>query len=179
MCKGELPLGLLGNWNRLDYEQPRAVHPFKPAIFYGSADMSPCPFCFSESLRYGRLLARNSQTYLITTEDPILEYSAMVIPYRHVATPFEMTTEEWVALKDLLYWAKEYFDKAGAEGYNLGWNVGEVAGQSVAHVHFHVIARFSDEPLAGKGIRHVFKQTANRRPKDAHATAALPSGDVG
>ena len=49
-------------------------------------------------------------------------------------------------------------------GYNVGWNCGSEAGQEVFHAHLHVIPRFADEPLAGKGIRHWLKQEENRRP---------------
>jgi len=49
------------------------------------------------------------------------------------------------------------------DGYNVGWNIGEVAGQNEPHVHLHIIARFKDEPLAGKGIRYAFKQESNKR----------------
>lgn len=63
-------------------------------------------------------------------------------------------------LKDL----KKYIDETyHPDGYNIGWNVGDVAGQHVAHAHLHVIPRFADEPLAGKGLRHFFKQDSNIR----------------
>lgn len=50
------------------------------------------------------------------------------------------------------------------DGYNVGWNSGAVAGQEVFHAHLHVIPRFADEPLAGRGIRYALKQPTNRRP---------------
>jgi diadenosine tetraphosphate (Ap4A) HIT family hydrolase len=87
----------------------------------------------------------------------------MIIPYRHVATPFELNLEEWNDAFDLLLGAKLLFDQEGAEGYNVGWNVGEIAGQTVPHVHLHVVGRFADEPLAGQGIRHHLKQRENTR----------------
>jgi histidine triad (HIT) family protein len=49
------------------------------------------------------------------------------------------------------------------DGYNLGWNCGQVAGQNVFHAHLHVIPRYGDEPLAGKGIRYWLKQETNKR----------------
>jgi len=50
------------------------------------------------------------------------------------------------------------------DGYNLGWNVGRIAGQEVEHAHLHIIPRFADEPFAGKGIRHWLKKGENTRP---------------
>ena len=59
----------------------------------------------------------------------------------------------------LLKEVKIYLDKKyKPDGYNVGWNVGKVGGQNVAHAHLHVLPRYKDEPLAGKGIRFMFKQ---------------------
>ena len=88
----------------------------------------------------------------------------MIMPWRHVETPFDLNEAEWLELRTLMLKAKDYLSESFApNGFNLGWNVGDVAGQHVPHVHFHVIGRFKDEPLAGKGIRYSFKQTNNKR----------------
>jgi histidine triad (HIT) family protein len=47
-------------------------------------------------------------------------------------------------------------------GYNIGWNCGTTGGQEVLHAHMHVIPRFRQEPLAGKGIRTLLKSDANK-----------------
>ena len=49
------------------------------------------------------------------------------------------------------------------QGYNVGWNCGPVGGQEIFHAHLHVIPRYQDEPLAGKGIRYWLKQEINVR----------------
>jgi len=60
---------------------------------------------------------------------------------------------------------KQYIDaKYNPDGYNLGWNVGKVAGQEVEYAHLHIIPRYKDEPYAGKGIRYWLKQNENIRP---------------
>ena len=75
------------------------------------------------------------------------------------------TPEEWRDTHDLLQRVKELLDaELAPDGYNVGWNSGSAAGQHIFHAHFHVIPRFADEPLAGKGIRHWLKQPQNMRP---------------
>ena len=91
--------------------------------------------------------------------------SYVIIPKSQVSSPFELSEKEWQDTKQLLATLKKYIDETyHPDGYNIGWNVGDIAGQHVAHAHLHVIPRFADEPLAGKGFRHFFKQDSNVRP---------------
>ncbi|MDQ3655174.1 MAG: HIT domain-containing protein [Chloroflexota bacterium] len=131
--------------------------------------MIDCPFCLSNNLLRGDVLAENQFCSLIETGDPVLRSSVMIIPLRHVASPFDLTSDEWIALHDLMAQAKPILDRDGPHGYSVGWNVHPVAGQSIPHAHLHVIGRFADEPLAGQGIRHALKQESNRR------TGSIPS----
>ena len=90
--------------------------------------------------------------------------SYVIIPKSQVETPFDLTEKEWNDSKLLMTELKEYLDKKyNPDGYNIGWNVGKVAGQEVAHAHMHIIPRYADEPLAGRGLRYWFKQPENIR----------------
>ena len=90
--------------------------------------------------------------------------SYVIIPKSEVGSPFELTEKEWADSKDLMIQVKEYVDKKySPDGYNIGWNVGKVAGQSVTHAHMHIIPRYADEPYAGKGFRYWLKQPENIR----------------
>lgn len=90
--------------------------------------------------------------------------SYVIIPKSQVGTPFDLSDKEWADSKSLLMELKEYLDeKYSPDGYNIGWNVGKVGGQEVAHAHMHVIPRYADEPYAGKGLRYWFKQPENMR----------------
>ncbi len=90
--------------------------------------------------------------------------SYVIIPKSEVGSPFELSEKEWVDSKRLMIQVKDYIDKKyKPDGYNIGWNVGEVAGQHVAHAHLHIIPRYADELYAGKGLRHWFKQSENIR----------------
>ncbi len=122
-----------------------------------------CPFCPTNPSLKEDVLSRNEDSLLIRSSDPILRCSLMIIPIRHVSTPFELTPDEWLSTYELLAKAKQLLDTQRPDGYSIGWNVHPVGGQSVPHVHLHVIGRFADEPLAGQGIRHALKQPLNRR----------------
>ena len=96
----------------------------------------------------------------------VLPGSGLIIPRQHRETVFDLTAVEWQDTYALLQRVKNLLDAQYApDGYNLGWNVGSVGGQEVFHAHLHVIPRFRDEPLAGKGIRYWLKQENNKRAK--------------
>jgi histidine triad (HIT) family protein len=97
-------------------------------------------------------------------EEGSINNAVMAITKRHIATPFDINEAEWTSLRTLLQKMKQLVDdKEKPSGYNLGWNIHETGGQNVAHAHLHLLARYSDEPLAGKGIRYAFKQLSNER----------------
>lgn len=99
------------------------------------------------------------------TPQPVLQGSGLIVTKAVRETVFDLTPEEWKATFELLQEAKLYLDdKFRPDGYSVGWNVRPVGGQSIPHVHLHVIPRFEGEPLAGKGIRHYLKQPENKRP---------------
>ena len=94
----------------------------------------------------------------------VLIGSYVIIPKSEVTSPFDLTEQEWIDTQDLLHKVKEYVDETfHPDGYNIGWNVGEVAGQSVKHAHLHILPRYKDEPFAGKGIRSWLKKPENAR----------------
>jgi diadenosine tetraphosphate (Ap4A) HIT family hydrolase len=69
-----------------------------------------------------------------------------VIPKRHVETWFDMTPEEQKAAFRLVDQVKQYLDNEYTpDGYNIGINCGEAAGQSVAHAHIHIIPRYKND----------------------------------
>lgn len=125
--------------------------------------MNQCPFCLETDLLEGGIIARDAHCYVVESLDPVLRDAVMIIPLRHVETPFDLSEEEWLSTREMLRRAKTYLDRANPDGYSMGWNVHEVGGQTIPHAHLHVIARFADEPMAGKGIRHALKQEANLR----------------
>lgn len=127
-----------------------------------------CPFCNPESDIYQNVVIQNAASYFLQhdKQQGVLDGCGVIVPKKHHANVFELTKEEWNDTYDLLQDAKEYLDKKySPDGYTLGWNVGEVSNQRIFHCHLHVIPRYNDEPLAGKGIRYWLKQPENKRQK--------------
>ena len=92
-----------------------------------------------------------------------LRHSGVIIPIQHRETVFNLSDAEIAATFQLLTRVKEWMDRRfSPDGYNIGWNCGRIGGQDVFHAHMHVIPRFRQEPLAGKGIRALLKSDANR-----------------
>jgi histidine triad (HIT) family protein len=123
-----------------------------------------CPFCHPNDADGQRVVLENAHVRFIQQPQPVLVGSGIIVPKPHRETVFDLSEAEWAATFDLLKQAKRKLDaEHHPDGYNVGWNNGAVAGQSVFHVHLHVIPRFEDEPLAGKGIRYWIKQPTNQR----------------
>ena len=123
-----------------------------------------CPFCHLKD--DGRHVVVLQNEHCLFTQEPqeVLVGSGLILPRAHRETVFDLTEEEWAATFSLLEEAKALLDAEYApDGYNLGWNSGAVAGQEVFHAHLHVIPRYADEPLAGRGIRYWLKQPENKR----------------
>ena len=93
---------------------------------------------------------------------PVSEGHALIIPKRHVQSFFELKAIEKAAVLQALDEAKEALDREfSPDGYNIGINDGEAAGQTVLHLHVHLIPRYkgdTEDPRGG--VRHVFPQKA-------------------
>ena len=127
------------------------------------SDQTKCPFCLPNVVLRGEVLYEDDLWYYVTAEDGELKHGGMIITKRHIATPFDISKEEWVRLHELLPTFKKFVDQHKPHGYNLGWNIMPVGGQNVEHAHLHFIGRYEDEPLAYKGLRYAFKHPSNKR----------------
>ena len=108
-------------------------------------------------------VAENDLAFALRDAYPVSPGHTLVIPRRLVATWFEATREEQVALLDLVDQVKRALDaELRPAGYNLGINVGEVAGQTVPHVHLHLIPRYEgDVENPRGGVRGVIPARQN------------------
>jgi diadenosine tetraphosphate (Ap4A) HIT family hydrolase len=103
------------------------------------------------------MLLKNDLCYAILDIAPVTKGHLLIIPFRHVRTYFETTDEERHSILNLVDDAKIYTDEQySPQGYNIGVNVGAVAGQSIMHTHVHFIPRYrGDTREIGGGIRRV------------------------
>jgi len=123
-----------------------------------------CPYCLLDDPAQ-RIIFRNELALFIQDErfQGSLKHSGMIVPVKHRNSLFDMPEEEIVATFRLLAVVKNWMDdQFRPAGYNVGWNCGATAGQELFHAHMHVIPRFEQEPLAGKGIRALLKSEANK-----------------
>lgn len=112
-----------------------------------------------------QIVLENEYCVFLQMPQKVLIGSGLIVPKAHRETVFDLSSVEWSATYDLLHAVKTYLDENySPDGYNVGWNCGSTAGQHLFHAHLHVIPRFNDEPLAGKGIRYWLKQAKNKRP---------------
>lgn len=113
-------------------------------------DDMTCPFC-NPSLE--EIVLANDLCYARYDKFPVNPGHLLLIPFRHVAGFFEATDEEQAALLTLVREAKRLLDERfHPDGYNIGVNVGTAAGQSVMHLHVHVIPRYAgdmEDPRGG------------------------------
>ncbi len=108
-----------------------------------------CPFC-GDGLN---ILRENELAYAIYDKYPVSRGHILIIPKRHVSSYFDTTPEERRAMEALLDECKTFLDETHSpDGYNIGINVGQAAGQTIFHVHLHLIPRYEgdlDDPRGG------------------------------
>lgn len=120
-----------------------------------------CVFCVPAP---DRILAANEFAFAVRDTTPVTALHTLVLPRRHVADYFDLVPTEDSAIRGLL--AKIRADimdlDARVEGFNIGVNVGEVAGQTVFHCHVHLIPRRRGDVTNPRGgVRAVIPGTAN------------------
>ena len=109
-----------------------------------------CLFC--ELLNNKKIAVENDWAFAIFDSFPVNPGHVLVIPKRHVANYFDLTTDEVLAIQDLLQRMKTEVDsKFHPDGYNIGVNVGAEAGQSIFHVHVHLIPRYKGDVERPRG----------------------------
>jgi len=100
-----------------------------------------------------RIVDSNEHAFVVLDAYPVSPGHSLVVSKRHVADVFELTEREIGDMLRLIQSTRDRIDQARhAGGYNLGVNVGRDAGQTVLHVHIHVIPRYrghTEDPRGG------------------------------
>jgi len=125
----------------------------------------PCPFC---SLPADRPILANDYAVAIRDGFPVSPGHTLIIPRRHVGSFFEVSDEERADLVRLLAQVRDGLEREfRPAGYNIGINDGAAAGQTVPHLHIHLIPRYAgdrDDPRGG--VRWVLPDKAAYWNKD-------------
>jgi diadenosine tetraphosphate (Ap4A) HIT family hydrolase len=102
-----------------------------------------CPFC---TLPQERIIQSNATGIAIYDGFPVSAGHMLIIPHRHMSSFFELTFDEQNGLMELMTAAKQLIEtQLNPNGYNIGINDGPAAGQTIPHLHIHLIPRYSGD----------------------------------
>ena len=101
-------------------------------------------------------IASNELAVAFPDANPASPGHTLIVPRRVVASWFQTTSEEQIAVLELMATVKQHLDgRFHPDGYNIGFNDGEAAGQTIFHLHLHVIPRYRGDMTDPRGrIRH-------------------------
>jgi diadenosine tetraphosphate (Ap4A) HIT family hydrolase len=112
-----------------------------------SDPVAHCPFCHPD----GALL-HNDLAHARYDRRPVTQGHLLIILNRHVASYFETSDAEKLALLSLLDEAYALLEREyRPDGYNVGINIGAAAGQTIMHLHLHLIPRYAGDVAAPRG----------------------------
>lgn len=87
----------------------------------------------------------------------------VVIPKKHFVTPLEMTREEFEKVSGAVHMAiGKIQEKMSPDGFNVGWNQGDVGGQVVKHLHIHIFPRYAGD--GGASMHAIVKNPGDQTP---------------
>jgi len=128
------------------------------------AKVKDCPFCNPKNVGY-RTVKNGVMCFAIHQEKyEVSKGHTLIIPRRHVSSYFDLTAGEIAEMHELSYKIKRDLEAkhSDIDGWNIGFNVGEAAGQTVFHVHMHLIPRrFGDVENPRGGVRGVIPEKQN------------------
>ena len=113
-----------------------------------------CIFCKQPETE---VICENDLARAFFDKFPVSEGHVLITPKRHAETFFDATKEELAAINELTFKVKEILDERyNPDGYNIGVNVNYAAGQTIFHLHVHVIPRHKGDIEDPKGgIRNI------------------------
>jgi diadenosine tetraphosphate (Ap4A) HIT family hydrolase len=152
---------------------PSHDRPGKPETPDRPDNPDPLPFCFPRDR-----IAFEDDTRALWDAFPVSPGHLLIVPRRHIPTWFDASDEERAAILAALDRARDLVaDRHHPHGYNVGWNVGKAAGQTVFfHLHVHLIPRYEGDVRDPRGgVRHVIPGKGNYLAPLPGATATQES----
>lgn len=121
-----------------------------------------CPFCNIDKMRV-EIIYEDDYVMAIYDSNPVNLGHTLIIPKKHISNYFDLTIEEQQQMWDIVNKCKSIIQKIySPDGYNIGINIGELAGQTVQHVHIHLIPRYKgDVENPRGGVRGVIPDKQN------------------
>ena len=109
-----------------------------------------CVFCLSEDVADDQsrlVVVRGELSYVMMNRYPYSNGHLMISPYRHLADAAELEPDEVVEIHRLMVRCQAALRQTcAAQGFNVGWNLGEAAGAGIAdHIHMHVVPRWAGD----------------------------------
>lgn len=106
-----------------------------------------CIFCNRSDI-----IIENELALAFYDKFPVNEGHILIVPKRHVEDYFGLNEDEVVAINELLHQCKQILDEEySPDGYNIGMNCGEYAGQTIFHCHVHLIPRYKGDVAEPRG----------------------------
>lgn len=110
--------------------------------------MKKCIFCDWS----GSTIFENDHFYAIYDKYPVNPGHLLIVSKRHITDIFSLNQTEFHHLQDIVNEAKRILDrKFQSDGYNIGANCGEAAGQTAFHFHLHIIPRYKNDVANPQG----------------------------
>jgi ATP adenylyltransferase len=123
--------------------------PWRLEYIQSADEQEGCVFCRAHGLddEEGLVVHRGERAFVVLNKYPYASGHLMVAPSRHVGAIGELKDEEALEIHRLAAIAVELLaGSLGAQGFNLGWNLGRIAGAGVVdHVHQHVVPRWAGD----------------------------------
>jgi len=132
-------------------EQTSSEYHVGKVLSQETTEPSPCPFCHLSDKT--EVIFESQDCIAFFDAYPVSKGHTLIIPKRHVASFFDLGEHEMELMNEAIRYVKATLDMMyHPDGYNIGVNVGQAAGQSIFHCHIHVIPRYKgdmDNPKGG------------------------------
>jgi len=120
-------------------------------------------FCDKNNKEKHNIILENDLFYSRWDNFPVSSGHAEIVPKKHIVSFFELTKDDILQLYDLIIKTKKIIsEKYNSDGYNIGLNEGNAAGQTINHLHIHIIPRYkNDIKNPHGGIRNIIPNKGN------------------